>query len=274
MSTATNNRAATPDYAARAQALPPMRHVLRPVPAYTFEASIGTSSDLATIFYEGFMDNYNVVPYTTGRANRPDYYVCYNGTADEPCPAWLDALLREAEGYPPTLTAEDLAEYEEDSEEPPVDYWPDNAPTTTREAIERLIERADGRREAVDDLPYTITTTGYCQGDYARVLWLTADNIGTDQTYDTATYPEWLADEVRHTLWDCPISGELTISDADGEYVYSIDAADLTEDGYDWDKDKALAAIARLTEGEEYAPHLLAWAEAHLPADNSLPHWY
>lgn len=252
-----------PDPTRAAQAPLPMRHVLRMVPAYSFETNIGTSSDLATIFYDDFMDNYQVVPYYTSVYGRqPDYYVCYNDVEDAPPPTWLDTRLRKIEGF------EDYG-YDDDTD----DYWELHAPDTVGEAIERLIDAVRSRRIDVDALPYTITVTGYCQGDYARVLWLTTDNLAIDQTGRRGEHPEWLANEVCHILWDSPISGELTISDADGEEVCIIDAADLSSDGYDWDKDYALAAIARLTEGEEYAPHLLAWAEQNLPANHSLPHW-
>lgn len=81
-----------------------------------------------------------------------------------------------------------------------------------------------------------IGTTGYCQGDYCKVL---IDKKALGQVWGREPDIDSLQEEINHLCWDSPVSASLTINDT--EYFY--DEHDL--DRYDWQREKFAEIVAK-----------------------------
>lgn len=103
-------------------------------------------------------------------------------------------------------------------------------------ATERL-EQPEGL-EIVPSKPLEcVTTTGYCQGDYAEVLYCPAD---CKTVWGSDPKPENIEKMVHHYYWDAPIYCTATINGT--EYNYW----DMPEyDEYEYDREKFLDYVTK-----------------------------
>lgn len=82
-----------------------------------------------------------------------------------------------------------------------------------------------------------LTSRGYCQGDYAQVIfskeYIAYIQKETGKTWDHLV--DCLQDEIDHLLWDQPIYARLNVNDNE----YYLD--ELCDDLYTWNKDQVIA---------------------------------
>lgn len=112
----------------------------------------------------------------------------------------------------------------------------------------------------------TMTTHGYCQGDYAEVIITPAFKrflIDNGTTFEKSK--DNLQTTVDHLFWDAPIYCRLTVNDDETELFLD----EYLTDCYDWDKDQLIADFMASYEvvqmPAEYKPVIYQFLIDNLP---------
>ena len=85
----------------------------------------------------------------------------------------------------------------------------------------------------------TLTTRGYCQGDYAKVLYCPED---LEKCWGSPAKQESIQEQVNHLFWDSVIYCKFTINGKEYDYY---DAPVCSEDSYGFKRDKFIEYVAK-----------------------------
>lgn len=227
---------------------------------YEFEHNINYSDDLASIYYDEFInggDGYT--KQQLGTSSNGAYLIIYGDDVSPDDAHYNKSKLKK-------LNKAQLID-----EAQAFELWHVDDDMTKQEIIDALINcnyshadyYADRYKRFIhgdlyySDLAYDLEVAGYSQGDAIKVKFV-------------GDVPDFLKnpDYIQNIYFDAPVTGVIEVY-KNGEWFHEIYSYEMLSElnGYTWDKDLFIENMKDAYAGSEFLDALVEWTENNLPTN-------